>query len=62
MVQLMGLEPIRECSHYPLKVARLPIPPQLHIFCFYKFSEKNNRDYNKKSVVCQVFLKNFKNF
>ena len=31
LVQLMGLEPIRECSHYPLKVARLPIPPQLHI-------------------------------
>ena len=30
MVQEMGLEPTRAYAHYPLKVARLPIPPSLH--------------------------------
>ena len=34
-MQLVGLEPTRENSHYPLKVARLPIPPQLHIKQIY---------------------------
>ena len=31
MVHGMGLEPTRDCSHYPLKVACLPIPPPVHV-------------------------------
>lgn len=27
VVRETGLEPVQESSHYPLKVARLPIPP-----------------------------------
>ena len=35
MVHGMGLEPTRDYSHYPLKVACLPIPPPVHMkFCF----------------------------
>ena len=29
-VSTTGVEPAREYSHYPLKVARLPIPPRGH--------------------------------
>ena len=28
MVRMRGLEPPQDCSHYHLKVARLPIPPR----------------------------------
>ena len=31
MVHGMGLEPTRDFSHYPLKVACLPIPPPVHV-------------------------------
>ena len=31
MVHLTGLEPARECSRQPLKLMRLPIPPQVHV-------------------------------
>ena len=31
MVHGMGLEPTRDYSHYPLKVACLPIPPPVHV-------------------------------
>ena len=31
MVRTRGLEPPQDCSHYHLKVARLPIPPRPHI-------------------------------
>ncbi len=31
----MRLELTRQNSHYPLKVARLPIPPPLQMFVFY---------------------------
>ena len=32
-VRQAGLEPARDCSHYPLKVACIPISPLSHIYC-----------------------------
>jgi hypothetical protein len=31
-VSTTGVEPARANAHYPLKVARLPIPPRRHMF------------------------------
>lgn len=38
----MGVEPTRDFSHQPLKLARLPIPPQIHElhWCVKKFKER----------------------
>ena len=38
LVPRKGLEPLRDCSHYPLKVARLPIPPPRHVPWHYSCS------------------------
>ncbi len=32
LVHLVGLEPTRPFGHYPLKIARLPISPQVHMY------------------------------
>lgn len=40
MVPRKGLEPSRDFSHYPLKVARLPIPPPGHKQCMACYSRK----------------------
>ena len=32
IVSRTGIEPARAVAHYPLKVARLPIPPPRHYF------------------------------
>ncbi len=34
LVRKRGLEPPRPCGHYPLKVARLPVPPLARVRSF----------------------------
>ena len=41
MVQIGRLELPRSNFHYPLKVARLPIPPPLQVFCYISSSAQN---------------------
>ncbi len=56
MVRSMGLEPIRPREHYPLKVARLPIPPRPPMQLFSELTEltKNIVEYFGPSV--NIFL------
>ena len=41
LVSEMRFELTRENSHYPLKVARLPIPPPLQKLLFTKYLNKD---------------------
>lgn len=59
MVQTRGFEPPRDCSHYPLKVARLPIPPRLlntrrinynKVFPEFKFAVSGDKPYHVCSM------------
>ena len=43
MVHMMGLEPIREYSHCPLKTACLPIPPHVHMKLRIQSSSNTSR-------------------
>lgn len=46
----MGLEPIRDFSHQHLKLARLPIPPEQHIWIYLSQSIKGYRSYGEFPV------------
>ena len=57
MVQERRLELPRAYAHYPLKVARLPIPPSGHTVC-RKYGNRECKC-NENSAICNSLLPNF---